>query len=100
MKKENTITATENPNVVKLDTPVKRGETVIDTVTLTKPNAGTLRGVGLASLASSDVDALIKVLPRMTYPALTESEVTALELPDLVALAGKVIGFLAPSSAL
>ncbi|MGO3568317.1 MAG: phage tail assembly protein [Serratia grimesii] len=100
MKNENTITATENPNVVKLDTPVKRGDTTITTVTLIKPNTGTLRGVGLASLASSEVDALIKVLPRMTYPALTESEVTALDLPDLVALAGKVIGFLAPSSAL
>ncbi|MBL3523822.1 phage tail assembly protein [Serratia plymuthica] len=98
MKNENT--STENPNFVKLDTPVKRGETVIDAVTLIKPNAGTLRGVGLASLANSDVDALIKVLPRMTYPSLTESDVAALELPDLVALAGKVIGFLAPSSAL
>ncbi|MBV6695199.1 phage tail assembly protein [Serratia quinivorans] len=98
MKKE--TTATDNPNVVQLDTPVKRGDTTITTVTLIKPNAGTLRGVGLASLANSEVDALIKVLPRMTYPALTESEVTALDLPDLVALAGKVIGFLAPSSAL
>ncbi|WP_099061754.1 phage tail assembly protein [Serratia sp. BW106] len=100
MKNETTVIATDNPNVVQLDTPVKRGDTTITTVTLIKPNTGTLRGVGLASLANSDVDALIKVLPRMTYPALTESEVTALELPDLVALAGKVIGFLAPSSAL
>lgn len=99
MKKETTATTTEIPNVVQLDTPVKRGDSTITTVTLIKPNTGTLRGVGLASLANSDVDALIKVLPRMTYPALTESEVTALELPDLVALAGKVIGFLAPSSA-
>lgn len=99
MKDENIIATTENPNVVKLDTPVKRGETFIDKVTLTKPNGGTLRGVGLAALANSEVDALIKVLPRMTYPSLTESEVAALELPDLVALAGKVIGFLAPSSA-
>ncbi|VEI68161.1 Phage tail protein E [Serratia quinivorans] len=99
MKNETTVIATDNPNVVQLDTPVKRGDTTITTVTLIKPNTGTLRGVGLASLANSDVDALIKVLPRMTYPALTESEVTALDLPDLVALAGKVIGFLAPSSA-
>ena len=99
MKNETTVIATDNPNVVQLDTPVKRGDTTITTVTLIKPNTGTLRGVGLASLANSEVDALIKVLPRMTYPALTESEVTALDLPDLVALAGKVIGFLAPSSA-
>ncbi|MDQ9130437.1 phage tail assembly protein [Serratia fonticola] len=91
--------AAENPNVVTLDTPVKRGDTVIESVTLIKPNAGTLRGVSLASVAGSDVDALIKVLPRMTYPSLTESEVTALELPDLVALAGQVVGFLSPNAA-
>lgn len=78
--------------------PVKRGEQVIEQVTLMKPNAGTLRGVSLAAVANSEVDALIKVLPRMTAPMLTEQEVAALELPDLVALAGKVVGFLSPNS--
>ncbi|AGN83638.1 phage tail assembly protein [Enterobacter sp. R4-368] len=88
-----------NENVITLENPVKRGEQVIDQITLMKPNAGTLRGVSLASVANSDVDALIKVLPRVTAPSLTEQEVAALELPDLVALAGKVIGFLSPNSA-
>ncbi|NUL36880.1 phage tail assembly protein [Kosakonia sacchari] len=88
-----------NENVITLENPIKRGEQVIDQITLMKPNAGTLRGVSLASVANSDVDALIKVLPRVTAPSLTEQEVAALELPDLVALAGKVIGFLSPSSA-
>lgn len=82
-------------NVITLDNPVKRGEQVIEQVTLMKPNAGTLRGVSLAAVANSEVDALIKVLPRMTAPMLTEQEVAALELPDLVALAGKVVGFVA-----
>ncbi|MGK2762685.1 phage major tail tube protein [Escherichia coli] len=85
-------------NVITLDNPVKRGEQVIEQVTLMKPNAGTLRGVSLAAVANSEVDALIKVLPRMTAPMLTEQEVAALELPDLVALAGKVVGFLSPNS--
>lgn len=89
----------KNENVITLENPIKRGEQVIDQITLMKPNAGTLRGVSLASVANSDVDALIKVLPRVTAPSLTEQEVAALELPDLVALAGKVIGFLSPSSA-
>ncbi|STF78072.1 tail protein E (GpE) [Escherichia coli] len=80
-------------NVITLDNPVKRGEQVIEQVTLMKPSAGTLRGVSLAAVANSEVDALIKVLPRMTAPMLTEQEVAALELPDLVALAGKVVGF-------
>lgn len=88
-----------NDNVITLENPVKRGEQVIDAITLIKPNAGTLRGVSLAAVANSEVDALIKVLPRMSAPSLTEQEVAALELPDLVALAGKVIGFLSPNSA-
>lgn len=88
-----------NDNVITLENPVKRGEQIIDSITLIKPNAGTLRGVSLAAVANSEVDALIKVLPRMSAPSLTEQEVAALELPDLVALAGKVIGFLSPNSA-
>lgn len=86
-------------NVVTLENPIKRGEQVVSAITLIKPNAGTLRGVSLAAVANAEVDALIKVLPRMTAPMLTEQEVAALELPDLVALAGKVVGFLSPNSA-
>ncbi len=86
-------------NVVTLEKPVKRGDQLIAEITLIKPNAGTLRGVSLAAVANSEVDALIKVLPRMTAPMLTEQEVAAMELPDLVALAGQVVGFLSPSSA-
>ena len=86
-------------NVVTLENPLKRGDQVVSTITLMKPNAGTLRGVSLAAVANSEVDALIKVLPRMTSPSLTDQEVAALELPDLVALAGQVVGFLSPSSA-
>ena len=70
-----------------------------DKVTLIEPNAGTLRGVSLAAVAQSEVDALIKVLPRMTYPALTTQELTAMNLPDMLSLAAKVIGFLSPASA-
>ena len=93
------INETENSNIVILDNPIMRGEQKIEQVTVTKPNAGTLRGVSLASLANSDVDALIKVLPRMTYPALTEHEIARLDASDLMQFAAEVIGFLSPSSA-
>ncbi|MEN3754947.1 phage tail assembly protein [Mangrovibacter sp. SLW1] len=93
-----TVADPENPNVVTLDRPIQRAGQVIDTVTLTEPNAGTLRGVSLAAVAQSEVDALIKVLPRMTYPALTTQELTAMNLPDMLSLASKVIGFLSPAS--
>ncbi|TNV09543.1 phage tail assembly protein [Buttiauxella sp. B2] len=94
-----TAKTAENPNLITLETPIKRGDDVIKTLTLIKPTAGTLRGVSLADVASSDVNALIKVLPRMTCPALTEAEIIRLELPDMMTIAAKVIGFLAPTSA-
>ncbi|EKN5093759.1 phage tail assembly protein [Yersinia enterocolitica] len=88
--------ATANENAVMLDTPLKRGDTLITEIEIIRPNAGTLRGVRLADVANSDVDALMIVLPRITYPSLTTAECIRLELPDLVALAGKVINFLSP----
>lgn len=88
-----------NENIVTLIKPLTRGEQVITDITLLKPNAGTLRGVSLASVANSDVDALIKVLPRMTMPSLTEQELASLDLPDMLSFAAKVVGFLSPNSA-
>ncbi|MGG2079995.1 phage tail assembly protein [Lelliottia nimipressuralis] len=93
------IIDTGNSNVVTFDNPLMRGEQKIEQVTVSRPNAGTLRGVSLAALANCDVDALIKVLPRMTYPALNEHEIAQLGAADLIALAGKVVGFLSPASA-
>jgi hypothetical protein len=87
-----------NGSVITLEEPIKRGDTLISTIEVTKPNAGHLRGIGLAALANADVDALVVVLPRMTTPNLTTQECKALCLPDLIALAGAVIGFLAPKS--
>lgn len=86
-------------NTVTLEKPIERGDQKIACIEMLKPTAGTLRGVGLAAVAGSDVDALIKVLPRMTMPSLTEQEVAALDLPDFLSLAGAVVGFLSPSSA-
>lgn len=85
-----------NENLVVLETPLKRGDTLITEIEVYRPNAGALRGVRLSDVAHSDVDALIVVLPRITTPTLTAAECSRLELPDLVALAGKVIGFLSP----
>ncbi|MCU6367552.1 phage tail assembly protein [Enterobacter quasiroggenkampii] len=99
MENSNENAMNNSSYIVTLDSPVLRGEQKIEQVTVSKPNAGTLRGISLASLAQSDVDALIKVLPRMTSPALTEHEVVRLDACDLLSFAGKVIGFLSPASA-
>ncbi len=98
MKKTNeNIVEKTNENIVVLGKPLMRGEQEIAKITMLKPTAGTLRGVSLASVANSDVDALIKVLPRMTMPSLTEQEAAALELPDMMSFAAKVVGFLSPN---
>ncbi|MEZ3500769.1 phage tail assembly protein [Pantoea sp. KPR_PJ] len=89
----------QKENIVEFETPLKRGEAEIAQVELIKPNAGTLRGVRLADLASSDVDALLTVLPRITQPALTKAECNSLDPVDLIVLGGKVIGFLQSKSA-
>lgn len=88
-----------NPNVVTLDTPIKRGSVKINEITLRKPMAGELRGVTLADLLQMDVLALRKVLPRITSPALTDQELGQMDPADLVQLGGVVTGFLLPKSA-
>lgn len=87
-----------NENTVVFETPLKRGDTEIKQVELIKPTTGSLRGVRLSDLASSDVDSLIIVLPRITAPSLTKAECNNLDPADLIALAGKVIGFLSSKS--
>ena len=98
--------ATEQPdvqpladdNTVVLDTPLRRGTTVIDSITLRKPNSGELRGVSLAELLQMDVNSLVKVVPRISSPTLTPVEVTAMDPADLFALGTKVSGFLLQKS--
>lgn len=88
----------KNENTVILESPIKRGDTEITQVELTKPTAGSLRGVRLADLCQSDVDALLTVLPRITSPSLTKPECNNLDPVDLIALGGKVIVFLTSKS--
>lgn len=85
-------------NTVILDTPIRRGTTSIDSITLRKPNSGELRGVSLAELLNMDVNSLVKVVPRISTPTLTAVEVTSMDPADLFALGTKVSGFLLQKS--
>lgn len=86
----------ENPNLktVELDDPIKRGNTVIDSVDVRKPSAGELRGVSLMDVAQMDVLALRKVLPRITNPSLTDAEIGQLSLADMMQFGVIVSAFL------
>lgn len=84
---------------ITLDTPIKQGKTSITSLEIRKPGAGELRGVNLVDLAQMDVSALIKVLPRITTPTLTEVDVARMDIADLTQCGMAVTGFLAPKSA-
>jgi len=81
-------------NVVVLDEPIVRGTTTITQVELRKPMSGELRGVTLSDLLNLDVNALRKVLPRITTPTLTDIEVGRMDPADLLEIGGKVASFL------
>lgn len=83
-------------NTVTLDTPIKRGETTITEINVRKPQSGELRGLNLNDILQMDVNALTKLLPRITSPALTEAEASALDPADLVQLGHEVGSFLVP----
>ena len=85
-------------NTVTLDTPIARGKTSIDTLTLRKPQAGELRGVQLVELLNMDVATLIKILPRLTSPSITVPEAAGMDPADLLACGSKISGFLLQKS--
>lgn len=80
--------------VIELDTPLQRGTQTVEKITLRKPLAGALRGTALADVLNMDVNALIRVLPRITEPALSEAEIRNMDPADLVQLGGAVSSFL------
>ncbi len=90
-------TSTPTAETVTLQTPVKHGEQIIDSVTLRKPASGELRGLKLMDLVQMDVGAVITVLPRISSPALTEQDCSAMNPADLMQCAVKVSGFLLPT---
>lgn len=79
---------------VELDTPLQRGSKRVNTITVRKPLSGALRGVTLMDVMQMDVQALTKVLPRITDPALTEAELRNMDPADLVQLGTVVSSFL------
>lgn len=83
---------------VTLDTPLNRGEIEITKIQIRKPKAGELRGVSITSLMQIEVSELIKVLPRITTPALTDDELRGMDIADLTQMGLEVSGFLLPKA--
>lgn len=85
---------------ITLNTPLARGEKGITEIELRKPTSGTLRGLSLLAIGQMDTDALVKLAPRITSPAVTEAEMRQLDIADLFQIGQAVAGFLLPSAAM
>jgi Phage tail protein E. len=79
---------------VILETPIKRGDHLIEKIDVRKPAAGELRGTSLVNVLNMDVGALEIVLPRITTPPLFKPDFAELDPADLVQLGVEVSGFL------
>lgn len=82
-----------NARKVAFKTPIKAGGRKVSEIEVREPAAGELRGLKLADVLQMDVGAMIRLLPRVTAPALTEDEVAALRPRAFGELAGSVVGF-------
>lgn len=76
------------------------GDQRITAVTLRRPKSGELRGIDLAALVNSaDYGALETLLPRISSPTLTRTDVANLDPSDLVQFAAAVVLFFVPRTA-
>lgn len=80
-------------HTITLSEPITRGETTIDALTLRKPTAGELRGLTLQELINTDINAILKMVPRISNPALNLEEASNLDPADLAEIGGTIRGF-------
>ncbi|WP_372941445.1 phage tail assembly protein [Shewanella sp.] len=94
MNQKNTSLITMVRAAVELDYPIKRGDKEIKTIELRKPRAGEMRGLSLTDVLQMEFNALNRLLPRITNPALTEAEIMNLDPADLLQIGSEVTSFL------
>ena len=93
------VTTEQDDSTIAFGVPVRRGEGVITSVHITDAvrHPGSLRGLRLYDVMQSDVDSLIKMIPRVTEPALMEHEILTMDNRDFVALSTGIVSFLVPN---
>ena len=78
---------------VTLSEPLKVGEEEITSITLRKPSAGELRGINLVDVLQMNVDAMTRIIPRISLSYLDESALARMPADDFAELAGTVALF-------
>ncbi|CAM3783890.1 phage tail assembly protein [Xenorhabdus thuongxuanensis] len=87
--------------IVTFSAPMKlaNGNTITEVaITDTMKQVGALRGLKLWDVMTSDVNALITLLPRVTHPRLSETDIVTMPIQDFTLLAEAIANFLAPTS--
>ena len=89
----------QNPNeeVVTLEEPIRMGDQIITQITIRKPGVKALSGTNLQAIYQHDVDAICKVLPRVTSPALTPQQIYQMDPVDFAQLGGHLVAFVPES---
>lgn len=78
---------------VALSCPIHHGEQVIEKVTLRKPKASELRGLSLQDILTTDISAIMQIIPRISDPVLLPDDVDNLDAADLAEIGGVIRGF-------
>lgn len=91
---DNAQTAIQDDNTVTLEKAIVRGQKSITEVTVLRPKSSqAFMGVSMTDLINLDVNAIHKVLPRITEPKLTVFEAKELDPADTFALGARVAAF-------
>lgn len=81
---------------VELEQPIVRGDQTIDRLKIRRPTAGELRGLSLVDTGQLQVDALMKLIPRLAEPKIAEGDVAGMIPSDLLAIGAEIGNFLLP----
>lgn len=86
--------AVSKVRTIKLKRPLKRGENELTEVEMSAPDNGAMRGLRIFAIMEGDVQQLSVLLPRITKPAITETEFQNMPFADQAEFAGNVLYFL------
>ncbi|MBF7690867.1 phage tail assembly protein [Acinetobacter pollinis] len=83
---------------IELDSDIQIAGQRLEKLDIRKPNIQALSGVKISDLLQADVNAILKVLPRVSNPTLTTQQVNQLEPSDIAQVGGVLMIFLQPKS--
>ena len=85
---------------VTLSEPIKIDGKDVTGIDLRKPMPGELRGLKLTDILQMDASAMQKLLPRITQPPMSETQVARVDPADFLELCTKTVRFFVEKSQL